>query len=97
MHRVGLVVADDFQIMSCAAVAAFDVANLFANSPSTRAGSPPDRRLKVRLRCPALSPSKKKRSLRMHRGHAVDESTDQPGPRRASAFRAQPSNRESAR
>ena len=30
MHRVGLVVAGDFQIMSCAAVAAFDVANIFA-------------------------------------------------------------------
>src|SRR5712692_6842428 len=33
MHRVGLVVAGDFQIMSCAAVAAFDVANIFAGKP----------------------------------------------------------------
>ena len=30
MHRVGFVVVGDFQIMSCAAVAAFDVANIFA-------------------------------------------------------------------
>jgi transcriptional regulator GlxA family with amidase domain len=30
MHRVGLVVVGDFQIMSCAAVAAFEVANVFA-------------------------------------------------------------------
>jgi len=30
MHRVGLVVVGDFQIMSCAAVAAFDIANFFA-------------------------------------------------------------------
>jgi transcriptional regulator GlxA family with amidase domain len=33
MHRVGLVVAGDFQIMSCAAVAAFDVANIFGGKP----------------------------------------------------------------
>jgi transcriptional regulator GlxA family with amidase domain len=33
MHRVGLVVVGDFQIMSCAAVAAFDVANIFAGNP----------------------------------------------------------------
>jgi len=33
MHRVGLVVVGDFQIMSCAAVAAFDVANIFAGKP----------------------------------------------------------------
>ena len=33
MHRVGLVVVGDFQIMSCAAVAAFDVANIFAGTP----------------------------------------------------------------
>jgi len=30
MHRVGLVVVGDFQIMSCAAVAVFDIANIFA-------------------------------------------------------------------
>lgn len=30
MHRVGFLVVGDFQIMSCAAVAAFDVANIFA-------------------------------------------------------------------
>ena len=30
MHRVALVVVGDFQIMSCAAVAAFDIANFFA-------------------------------------------------------------------
>src|SRR6266542_2182136 len=30
MHRVGLMVVGDFQIMSCAAVAAFDIANIFA-------------------------------------------------------------------
>src|SRR4029453_17209737 len=34
--RVGLVVAGDFQIMSCAAVAAFDVANIFAGKPFYR-------------------------------------------------------------
>ena len=30
MHRVGFLLVGDFQIMSCAAVAAFDVANIFA-------------------------------------------------------------------
>ena len=31
MHRVGLLVVGDFQIMSCAAVEAFEVANIFAS------------------------------------------------------------------
>jgi hypothetical protein len=65
------------------------------SSRSTRAGCPPGRRSRVPWRCQAQSRLTRRRSSRMHCGHAADGSTGHPGPRHGSAFPARHSNRKS--